>query len=118
MKFKEDRPLPTPEASERKLLELANAVETDHAGRLDVIAEAFSIFLKCPLRFFMVGDYLLRLPHSERVALSSRQVGTGAFLVLGHFFALTELDSEAPSFRCLSNLMLQVVRPVVAAKLA
>jgi hypothetical protein len=27
MKFKEDRPLPTPEASERKLLELANAVE-------------------------------------------------------------------------------------------
>jgi hypothetical protein len=36
MKFKEDRPLPTPEASERKLLELANAVETDHADRLDV----------------------------------------------------------------------------------
>jgi hypothetical protein len=36
MEFKEDRPLPTPEASERKLLELANAVETDHAGRLDV----------------------------------------------------------------------------------
>jgi hypothetical protein len=36
MKFKEDRPLPSPEASERKLLELANAVEVDHAGRLDV----------------------------------------------------------------------------------
>jgi hypothetical protein len=36
MKFKEDRPLPTPEASERKLLELANAVDTDHTGRLDV----------------------------------------------------------------------------------
>jgi hypothetical protein len=36
MKFKEDRPLPSPEASERKLLELANAVEADHAGRLDV----------------------------------------------------------------------------------
>jgi hypothetical protein len=26
-KFKEDRPLPTPEAAEQKLLELANAVE-------------------------------------------------------------------------------------------
>jgi hypothetical protein len=36
MKFKEDRPLPSSEASERKLLELANAVEVDHAGRLDV----------------------------------------------------------------------------------
>ena len=36
MKFKEDRPLPSPEASKRKLLELANAVEADHAGRLDV----------------------------------------------------------------------------------
>jgi len=36
MKFKEDRPLPSLEASERKLLELANAVEVDHAGRLDV----------------------------------------------------------------------------------
>jgi hypothetical protein len=36
MKFKEDRPLPSPEASERRLLELANAVEADHAGRLDV----------------------------------------------------------------------------------
>jgi hypothetical protein len=36
MKFKEDRPFPTPEAAERKLLELANAVEADHAGRLSV----------------------------------------------------------------------------------
>jgi hypothetical protein len=36
MKFKEDRPFPTPEAAERKLLELANAVEPDHAGRLSV----------------------------------------------------------------------------------
>ena len=34
MKFKEDRPLPTPEAAEQKLLELANAVEPDHAGRV------------------------------------------------------------------------------------
>jgi hypothetical protein len=34
MKFKEDRPLATPEASERKLLELAKAVDVDHAGRL------------------------------------------------------------------------------------
>ena len=36
MKFKEDRPFPTPKAAERKLLELANAVEPDHAGRLSV----------------------------------------------------------------------------------
>jgi hypothetical protein len=36
----------------------------------------------------------------------------------GHFFALSELDSEAPSFRCLSNLVLQVVRLVIAAELA
>ena len=36
MKFKEERPFPTPEAAERKLLELANAVEPDHAGRLAV----------------------------------------------------------------------------------
>jgi hypothetical protein len=33
MKFKEDRPFATPE---RKLLELANAIEADHAGRLSV----------------------------------------------------------------------------------
>jgi len=36
MKFKEDRPLADPETAERKLLELANAVEADHAGRLAV----------------------------------------------------------------------------------
>jgi hypothetical protein len=36
MKFKEDRQLVTPEAAERKLLELANAIEADHAGRLSV----------------------------------------------------------------------------------
>jgi hypothetical protein len=36
MKFKEDRPFPTPESAERKLLELANAVEADHAGRLPI----------------------------------------------------------------------------------
>jgi hypothetical protein len=36
MKFKGERPFPTPEAAERKLLELANAVEADHAGRLSV----------------------------------------------------------------------------------
>jgi hypothetical protein len=34
--FKEQRPFPTPESVERKLLELANAVEADHAGRLSV----------------------------------------------------------------------------------
>jgi hypothetical protein len=36
MKFKDDRPFATPEAAERKLLEIANAVEADHAGRLSV----------------------------------------------------------------------------------
>jgi hypothetical protein len=36
MKFKADRPFPMPEAAERKLLELANAVEADHAGRLSI----------------------------------------------------------------------------------
>ena len=36
MKFKEERPFATPEAAEQKLLELANAVEADHAGRLSV----------------------------------------------------------------------------------
>ena len=43
MKFKEDRPFATPEAAERKLLELANAVEPDHAGRLavEIINEQF-----------------------------------------------------------------------------
>ncbi len=36
MKFKEDRPFACPYAAERKLLELANAIEPDHAGRLSV----------------------------------------------------------------------------------
>jgi hypothetical protein len=36
MKFKQDRPFPTPETAERKLLELANAVEADRAGRLAI----------------------------------------------------------------------------------
>src|SRR5258706_13166267 len=36
MKFKGDRPFATPEAAERKLLELANTIEADHAGRLSV----------------------------------------------------------------------------------
>ena len=36
MKFKDECPLATPEAAERKLLELANAVEPDHSGRLSV----------------------------------------------------------------------------------
>src|ERR1700694_921819 len=36
MKFKDDRPFATPEAAERKLLELANAIEADRAGRLSV----------------------------------------------------------------------------------
>jgi hypothetical protein len=36
MKFKENRPFTTPEAAARKLLELANGMEPDHAGRLSV----------------------------------------------------------------------------------
>ena len=36
MKFNGDRPFATPEAAEQKLLELANAIEADHAGRLSV----------------------------------------------------------------------------------
>ena len=36
MKFKEDRPFATTEAAEQKLLQLANAMEPDHAGRLAV----------------------------------------------------------------------------------
>jgi hypothetical protein len=32
MKFKDDRPIATPEATERKLLELANGMEADHAA--------------------------------------------------------------------------------------
>jgi hypothetical protein len=36
MKFKEDGPFATPEAAERKLPEIANALEVDHAGRLSV----------------------------------------------------------------------------------
>ena len=35
MKFKEDRPFATPEAAERRLLELANAIEADQ-GRVPV----------------------------------------------------------------------------------
>jgi hypothetical protein len=36
MKFKEDRPFAMPEAAGQKLLELANAIEADRAGRLSV----------------------------------------------------------------------------------
>jgi hypothetical protein len=36
MRFKDDRPFATLEAADRKLLELADAVEADHAGRLSV----------------------------------------------------------------------------------
>jgi hypothetical protein len=35
-RFKTDRPLATPETAERKLLEIANAIEVDHACRLEV----------------------------------------------------------------------------------
>jgi hypothetical protein len=36
MKFKEERPLADLDTAVRKLLELANAMEADHAGRLHV----------------------------------------------------------------------------------
>ena len=57
-------------------------------GRLSnqtFFAEALPIFMECCLGFFMVGDRLLRLPHSESFSLSSRQARIGAFLVVGHF---------------------------------
>ena len=36
MKFVEDNPLSEPESAIRRLLEIANATESDHAGRIDV----------------------------------------------------------------------------------
>ena len=36
MKFKHDYPFATPEAAEQKLLELANAIGAEHAGRVPV----------------------------------------------------------------------------------
>jgi hypothetical protein len=36
MKFREDRPFSDPAAAERKLLELANAMDADRAGRLAI----------------------------------------------------------------------------------
>jgi hypothetical protein len=36
MKFKQERPFASPEAAEKNLLELANAIKADYAGRLSV----------------------------------------------------------------------------------
>ena len=36
MKFKEERPFANPEAAMAKLLEIANGLEADHAGRISV----------------------------------------------------------------------------------
>jgi hypothetical protein len=36
MKFREDRPLANVDAAVRKLLEIANGIEADHAGRLQI----------------------------------------------------------------------------------
>jgi hypothetical protein len=36
MKFKEERPFAVPEAAMAKLLEIANGLEADHAGRISV----------------------------------------------------------------------------------
>ena len=43
MKFKEDRPFANPEAAMAKLLEIANGIDADHAGRISVgaITQAF-----------------------------------------------------------------------------
>jgi len=36
MKFKEDRPFADPEAAVARLLEIANGIEADHAGRIAI----------------------------------------------------------------------------------
>jgi hypothetical protein len=36
MKFREDRPLANVDAAVRKLLEIANGIEADHAGRVQI----------------------------------------------------------------------------------
>jgi hypothetical protein len=36
MKIKEDQPFSTPEAAERKLLALANAIKAEHEGRVPI----------------------------------------------------------------------------------
>jgi hypothetical protein len=36
MKFKDDRPLANVDTAVRKLLEIANGIEADHAGRLQI----------------------------------------------------------------------------------
>ena len=36
MKFKEDHPFANPEAAMAKLLEIANGIDADHAGRISV----------------------------------------------------------------------------------
>jgi len=66
-------------------------------GRLSnqtFFAEALPIFMECCLGFFMVGDRLLRLPHSESFSLSSRQARIGAFLVVGHFAFVFGIHSK------------------------
>jgi hypothetical protein len=40
MQLKKDRPFATPEGAEQKLLELANAIEADHAGQRTFLIEA------------------------------------------------------------------------------
>ncbi len=59
MKFKEDRPFATPEAAEQKLLELANAIEADHAGRLSVEAAVKAAIAHGWLTMHPSGAYLI-----------------------------------------------------------
>ena len=66
MKFKEERPLANPEAAMAKLLEIANGLEADHAGRLSVgainhaflearVATVPNTARRCIARLLMVG---------------------------------------------------------------
>jgi hypothetical protein len=75
MKFKEDRPFATPEAAERKLLELANAIEADHADRLSVavINKQFRDAGGCYEEYgaAVKGRHRARLGHAAPVGWSS-----------------------------------------------
>jgi hypothetical protein len=65
MKFKTDRTLATPEAAEKKLLENANAIETDHTCRPSVAAintRNFEMLAAAP------RSTMLRLPPPSRTA--------------------------------------------------
>jgi hypothetical protein len=74
MKFKEDRPLANPEAAMAKLLEISNALEADHAGRISV--GAINHFV-CDTKANDGSQFIARLLGLLSVAL-------------GHAFCLSE----------------------------